>query len=137
MSRRRGSKKRVVDVPVASMGDIAFLLIIFFMVCSNFMKESAVKLDPPTAKDLETIKETQVSVAISKDEEIFLNGQVVPDAEAIEWGVAALIKDKASQEGRTVVFKCHNEIDKAFFEPVLESISKAGALINASGKDEE
>jgi biopolymer transport protein ExbD len=119
------------------MGDIAFLLIIFFMVCSNFMKEAPIKLEPPTAKDLETIKESPVSVAISIDEEIFLNGQTVPDAEAIEWGVAALIKDKATQEGRTVVFKCHNEIDKAFFEPVLESIAKAGALINASGKEEE
>lgn len=135
--KRRRRQKRDVIIPVASMGDIAFLLIIFFMVCSNFVKESAIKLEPPKAQDLETIKEVSVSVAISRDGKIFLNGQEIPDSQAVEWGVAALIKDKATVEGRTVRFKCDREIDKRVFEPVIEAIAKAGARITAIGKEVE
>lgn len=132
--RKRKTLRKEVSVPVSSMGDIAFLLIIFFMVCSNFVKESAVKLEPPRAPDLEQVKESPASVAVNRDGTIFLNGQSVPDAEAIEWGVAALIKDKASVEGRTVLFKCDREIDREVYEPVLDAIAKAGARISALGE---
>ncbi|MBI2192494.1 MAG: biopolymer transporter ExbD [Planctomycetes bacterium] len=128
-------RRNAVNVPVASMGDIAFLLIIFFMVCSNFIKESSIRLQPPRAADLRALKETPVTVSISAEGEIFLQGQRVPDAQAIEWGVAALIKDKATPEGRTVVFKCDQKMGKEVFEPVLDSIAKAGALVAAMGEE--
>ncbi len=102
-TRRRGGD---VSVPVASMGDIAFLLIIFFMVCSNFVKENSVQLEPPRAKDIENIKESPVSVAIDAESRIYLQGAEVSAAADLEGGVAALIKDKVTAEGRTVIFKC-------------------------------
>ena len=46
---RRKRKKQAISVPTASMGDIAFLLIIFFMVCSKFSQDVAIKLKPPVA----------------------------------------------------------------------------------------
>ena len=36
-------KRRSVTVPVASMGDIAFLLIIFFLVCSSILSNSEIR----------------------------------------------------------------------------------------------
>jgi biopolymer transport protein ExbD len=122
-----------IAVPVSSMGDIAFLLIIFFMVCSNFVKESSVKLEPPLSSALEKLKESPVAVAISRDEEFFLNGVRVADAKELEMGVAALIKDRATVEGRTVMFKCDTHIDKAVFEPVIDAIARAGARVSAVG----
>lgn len=132
MKRRR--PRVITALPVTSMGDIAFLLIIFFMVCSNFAKEASIKLSPPRAEDLTEVKESPVSVAIDEDGVIYLQGQKVPDAEAIEWGVAALIQNKVSVQGRTVMFRCDEKIAKDVFEPVLDAIARGGAFIAALGE---
>lgn len=130
---RRRSRRRNPDIPVASMGDIAFLLIIFFMLCSNFAKEASLKLKPPRSDDLEKVKETLVSVSIDENGKIYLQGKEMFDAEAVEWGVAALISGKAAREGKTVMFKCDQGITRAVFEPVLNAISSGGGIIAAVG----
>ena len=45
MIRYRDRKISAI-IPTASMADIAFLLIIFFMVCSNFAKVASKTLKP-------------------------------------------------------------------------------------------
>ena len=52
MAIRRRKKPSLV-LPLSSMGDIAFLLIIFFMLASNFMKTNKVELEKPASPDLE------------------------------------------------------------------------------------
>jgi len=126
-------RRRDIAVPVVSMGDIAFLLTIFFLICSNFTKEAGIKLVPPKAPSVETIKESRISVAIDGEGAIFLQGQPVPDARSIEWGVAALMQDRTGPEARLVMFKCDHQVDKAVFEPVLDAIAKAGGTIVAVG----
>lgn len=115
------------------MGDIAFLLIIFFMVCSNFIKESAIKLQPPKAADLARLEESPVSVALDETGAIFLQGRKLADAEELEWGVRALVADKAGDQGRTVMFKCDRTVSREIFEPVLDAIARGGGLIAALG----
>jgi biopolymer transport protein ExbD len=130
---KRRRKKRDVAVPVASMGDIAFLLLIFFVLCSNFSQKVSVELTPPKVRELPRMQDPQLSVAISKDGRIFLHNTEVPDAEAVEWGLAALLKDRSQPEQRIIMFKCDQKIEKEVFEPVLEAIAKAGGLIAAGG----
>jgi biopolymer transport protein ExbD len=131
--KRSKAQRRDVTIPVSSVGDIAFLLIIFFMVCSNFVKESSVKLEPPTARDLQEVDEAPVSVALNEEGQAFVNGQPVPDAEAVEWAVRALIKDTETAEGRTVMFKCDRATPREAYEPVIEALAEAGARITAVG----
>ena len=135
---RKKSRRSDIAVPIASMGDIAFLLIIFFMVASNFAKESPVKPELARAVELEVLEQTAIQVAIDKDGQIFLNRAQVPDAQAIEYGVAALIEARGPQpEGAdppVVLFKCDRNVDKSVFEPVLDAIAKSGAVVAAAGE---
>lgn len=130
---RRRITKSSPSIPTASMGDIAFLLIIFFMVCSNFAKEAHINLKPPKAADLGEIKETPVSVIISQEGALYLQGRQVPDAAAIEWGITGLLKDKPGEKERTVLFKCDATVSREIFEPVLDAIARGGGLIAAIG----
>ena len=130
---RRLRSKLPPSIPISSMGDIAFLLIIFFMISSNFIKEASVELKPPRAADLEPIKESPIAVAIDENGMFYIQGNQVPDSEAIEWGVRALVADKETQEGRTVMFRCDQSIQREIFEPVIDSIAKGGGLIAAMG----
>ena len=130
---RRLRTKLPPAIPVSSMGDIAFLLIIFFMISSNFIKEASVELKPPRASDLEPIKESPIAVSIDQNNMLYIQGNQVPDAEAIEWGVRALIADKETPEGRTVMFRCDQAVSREVFEPVLDAIAKGGGIIAAMG----
>ena len=134
--KRRKTKRKAVTVPISSMGDIALLLIIFLVLCGSF-KKNTVQLEPPKARDIAEIPETQVVVAISDEGEIFVNAQQVSTAMEVEMIVSALLKDKITKKGRTVMFKCDTNIRLKEFEPIIEAIAKGGGQIAAVGKLQE
>ena len=64
---RRESRSRLrpeVSIPIVSMADIAFLLIIFFMLTSTLIRETGVDVDVPKAEEVEPLPETDVAVEV-------------------------------------------------------------------------
>ena len=109
------------------------------MLCSNYARESGIKLEHPTARDLENVEEAAVSVAITQDGTVHVEGVKIRDNDpkAVEWAVLSRIKDKKTLKGRTVLFKCDKRVDKSVFEPILNAIAEAGARITAVGEEIE
>jgi biopolymer transport protein ExbD len=128
-------KRRTVSVPVASMGDIAFLLIIFFLVCSEESKEKSVDVVLPKSEYVDKIKaHVAARVAIDKNGAIFFDGQRVEGAKDVEWGVRAALARTVSDDQRHVQFKCHAGHAREVFEPVMQAIAEAGGIIEAVGE---
>ena len=124
-----------VIVPVASMGDIAFLLIIFFLLASEFAKDKDLPITPPTSAQVTKNKVVVAArVAIDSEGVIYLDGTRVESAKDIEWGVRALLVSTVSDEQRHVQFKCDATLSKETFEPVLKAIAEAGGMIEAVGE---
>ena len=132
-------KRRAVPVPIASMGDIAFLLIIFFLVCSEVAKDKAnLQVTLPLSDYVEKIQASVVArVAIDEDGVIYFDGSRVDNAKDVEWGVRALLTNTISDDQRHVQFKCDSDLPKETFEPVLKAIAEAGGIIEAVGEKEE
>lgn len=134
MSRTK-KKRKPVPVPVASMGDIAFLLIIFFMVCSEITKEKDVPLVLPMSEYVEKVEKSIVArVSVDESGQIWLDGKGVNSAKDIEWGVRAMLANTVSDEQRHVQFKCDATLPRDTFEPVLKAIAEAGGIIEAVGE---
>jgi biopolymer transport protein ExbD len=132
-------RRRTVPVPIASMGDIAFLLIIFFLVCSEVAKDKAnLEVVLPLSEHVEKIQASVVArVAVDKDGEIYFDGVRVDNAKDVEWGVRALITNTVSDDQRHVQFKCDSALPKEVFEPVLKAIAEAGGIIEAVGEKQD
>jgi len=128
------ARRAAPTVPLASMGDIAFLLTIFFILTSNFAKDDTRNIKPPSASELEQMEKQNVSVSIDADGQMFFNGRPVAAAATIEAGVAGFLAGKKEPKDRMVVFRCDKGVDKQVFEPVLAAISKAGGVIAAVGE---
>ena len=132
--RQKRRKRPTILVPVASIGDIAFLLIIFFMLTSNFIKEASVKVTPPTSVDLQQLQMTAVSVAIDENAQLLLNGDPVPDTDALE----SLISEKLAPldaDKRVVIFRCHKDIRAVdTYQAVLGVLAESGAKIALVGE---
>jgi len=128
-------KRRKVSVPIASMGDIAFLLIIFFLVCSEASKEKQnLKVVLPVSEHVEKLeKGVAARVAVNGEGQIYLDGQEVETAKDVEWGVRALLANAVTDEQRHVQFKCDAEMPKEIFQPVLQAIAEAGGIVQAVG----
>lgn len=132
MAIRRRKKPNLV-LPLSSMGDIAFLLIIFFMLASNFMKTNKVELDRPGSPDLEQQEPPKSTVLMDKDGKIWYEGAQVQTHE-----VTDALKTLAENNHDYAV---HVSIDKALtrkdFMPLIEAVSESGAKLILTGEKED
>ena len=133
MKRSRKKKRKAIPVPIASMGDIAFLLIIFFLVCSEVSKDrSYLEVTLPLSEYVEKTKAQVVArVAVDKDGAIYFDGDMIDDPKDVEWGVRALLTNTVSDDQRHVQFKCDSALPKEIFEPVIKAIAAGGGIIEA------
>ncbi|MDP6504456.1 MAG: biopolymer transporter ExbD [Planctomycetota bacterium] len=118
-------RKAEPDIPVVSMSDIAFLLIIFFLVTTNFVKESHIKLKLPKAETGEDEDKIQINVSMDQDGELWLNGK--PTA-SLKVDLGKLLGDKKGDK-RKVFFKCHKGILNDVYMAAIEEINEAGGLL--------
>ncbi|GCD78027.1 biopolymer transporter ExbD [Thermaurantimonas aggregans] len=88
----RGRNKVSAEFSMASMTDIVFLLLIFFMLTSTLVTTSALDLILPKSK-AETVKKQDISVAIKKDLKITVNDRPVTE-DALESELVSLIAGK-------------------------------------------
>lgn len=129
-------KRKPIPVPIASMGDIAFLLIIFFMVASEAARNNPnIALTPPLSEFVET-NEAQLAARVSIDEagEIYFDGVRVDGPKDIEWGVRAVLNDATTDDQRRVLFSCDAAQPKETYDPVIKAIVEAGGILEAVGE---
>ncbi len=79
---------------MASMTDIVFLLLIFFMLTSTLVTTSALDLILPKSK-AETVKKQDITVTIKKDLKVLVNDKPVSE-ESLESELLNLTRGKES-----------------------------------------
>ena len=112
------------DVPSTAMGDIAFNLLIFFVILARAQDDSHVKWQPASARELQGITNTKVTVVIDHENKLHFNGQEIGQAQLAQ-RIEAELGDAPAGE-RTVLLKVHKHATALYYEPVIESISEAG-----------
>jgi biopolymer transport protein ExbD len=125
-------KAQAPYVPTASFGDIAFLLIIFFMVASVFMKEAHIEAKDARSPDVDKIEAPNISVVLDTKGELWLQGEKCT-FDALEPSVAALLGDRAD---RTVAVRIDKDQLQKDYGRVLLGLSGAGADIVMLGQKE-
>lgn len=112
------------DVPSVAMGDIAFNLLIFFVILAKAQDDTHVQWDPAKADKLKEYRNAPASVIIDKENKLYLNGQEIGQAQ-LSPKLTDLLGDAPAGE-RIVLLKVHREATAMYYEPVIESISEAG-----------
>ncbi len=126
-------RKYKLMVPIASMGDIAFLLIIFFVLTSQFMQEQNIEAKPPENPTIEEMEPIPISLIVDEDGQIYLNGNPIP-VQMVEPGVSVLVQDA---EDKRVMVKIHKDLPHKLYGEVMKGLSEAGARIVLVGRKTE
>ena len=116
-------------VSVVAMGDIAFLLIIFFILVGNFMKDN-MKVTVPASMDVETYETAQITVVMDESREVWLQG-ISLDIKQLADSVILAVGD---HRDRPVHVKIHKTIERKDFLPIFEALNEAGVKIMLAGE---
>ncbi|MDX2300119.1 MAG: biopolymer transporter ExbD, partial [Xanthomonadaceae bacterium] len=77
MLRRREQKSIETAIDLTPMIDMTFILLIFFMVSTTFVKDMKIDIDRPGAASQVVASTKAVRVYINKAGEVFLEGEPV------------------------------------------------------------
>ncbi|MEM8935378.1 MAG: biopolymer transporter ExbD [Pseudomonadota bacterium] len=110
------------DVNVTPLLDIVFIMLIFFIVTSTFVKEPGIEVDRPEAVTAEEQKFAKIIVAISNDDEIWINKEEV-ELGAVRVTVEALRRENPKA---TAVIQADTESTSRFLVEVSNQIRDAG-----------
>ena len=114
------------SLPSMAMGDIAFLLLIFFVILARAQNDdSHIRWTPSQIEDLQPGELALARVAIDQDNRLFLNGKEINIA-SLQSSIEGIYRDKPAEE-RIVLFKVHHDVHATHFEPAIEAIGSAGA----------
>ena len=117
--------RKATYIPTASMGDIAFLLLIFFMVTTIFREESGLPVELPRAEAGEEVNRELVS-------NIYINrvGQISIDDRLIQVKhIADVIRPKISGNPQLIVaFKTDAFTDYGVVSDVMEQLKEVNAV---------
>ncbi len=127
MKIMRPRHKPIVETQMISLADIAFLIIFFFMLTSSFMRDNMGVSLPVLAKSDKT--DSGVTVIIDKDAKIYLNGQLVGSADALERELKGMLADKTNPRDTEVRLRCDRTLKYKDYRAIYESISHAGGII--------
>ena len=95
----RQPRSREVDVNLTPLIDVVFLLLIFFMVSTTFVKESKIDLTLPEAsEELREHTVTRIEVAIDREGNVFVNEQGLVNSR-VETIRQALAEARGSAQG--------------------------------------
>ncbi len=132
--RRRPRRRPRILIPLASMGDIAFLLIIFFILASEVARDAPVQAEIPQSPYVEQLDPYPLTVAIDREGQLFVDGQRVDNAQQVQDMIRARLPVTEDRRQRTVLFKCDANVDRVVYEPVLRAMAEAGARLALEGR---
>ncbi|ABD79619.1 ExbD/TolR family protein [Saccharophagus degradans] len=121
-SRNTKSEEEVGAIDLTPMLDVVFIMLIFFIVTASFIKEPGIEVNRPDATTVEPKANANILVAISSDNEIWINKSVV-DPRQVETQLQVLLSENPKS---ALVIQADNEANVKTMAEVTEAARKVG-----------
>lgn len=119
--------KAASEIPSSSLADMAFLLLIFFMVSTTFRKEQDREVTFPEAeatKKLDAPRKDVLHVFVERDGRVFINDQQVP-MESVNGIVQPLYEENREL---IIVLRADSEARYSSIDAVQKELQEANAV---------
>ena len=110
------------DINLAPMLDIVFIMLIFFVVTTSFVKEAGIEVDRPTAQTAERRERGNILIAIAPNGEIWIGKRPV-DIRALR---AVIERLSAESPGAGVVIQGDRAAQIGLLVAVMDQVRKGG-----------
>lgn len=122
--RRRRNNDDEAQINITPMLDIVFIMLIFFIVTTSFVKEFSVDVNRPTNTPTKEQKKSEViAVRIDETDQIYVQDRLV-DVRAVRANIESGL---ASKPDATVVVVAHRASEAGLLVRVIDQARVAGA----------
>ena len=125
--RQRYNGSQEPEINLTPMLDIVFIMLIFFIVTTSFVKESGIDVNRPTAETAERKERGNIIVSIRANGEVWIDKRAV-DIRAVRANVARL---HAENPLGSVIIAADRDTKTHYLVEVMDQIRMAG-ITNAS-----
>jgi len=118
-------RRRTSHIPnLTPLIDIVFLLLVFFMLTSHFVRDEVINIDLPEAQSGEALDEPeQIEIVITEAGEYRINQQIV----SLETLENLLVEELGKQEEKVVRIRSDEHVDLGIAIGAFDAARKAGA----------
>ena len=121
-ARRHLPAEAETELDMTPMLDIVFIMLIFFIVTTSFVKESGVTVSTPQAESASQQENANIFIAITADGEVWIDRRPV-DSRSVRAIVARLHAD--NPEG-SVIIQADEEASTRMLVDVMDQVRLAG-----------
>ncbi len=122
--RRRHREADEAEINITPMLDIVFIMLIFFIVTTSFIKESGLEVSRPSNAPPKQVEQKKgpIVVKIDASGNISIKGRVI-ERKAVE---ANLEREKAIKPNSTLIIAAHPDADTQALVTILDAASAVG-----------
>jgi biopolymer transport protein ExbD len=121
--RLRRKEQTVNNIDVSPLIDMVFILLIFFMVTTTFVKDMKLDLDRPTAASASLLDEKVIRVYIDNNREVFIDNQPIK-----VWAIQSKLRDLLrSSTSKAVLVVSDTDIPVESLIDVIDECKLSGA----------
>ncbi len=115
--------RRGVEINMAPLIDMIFILLIFFLVTTSFVKETGITINRPVAATARVEKNTTILIGVTSDNRIFMDNREI-DIREIEANVERAL---AEHPDSSVIIVADKKSETGFVISIMDACKLAGA----------
>jgi len=119
---RRSDAREDAQIDMTSMLDIVFIMLIFFIVTSSFVRESGVEVNRPQASNVVSQAGAGIFIAITSNNDIYIDKRMV-DVERVQATLEHLL---LSQPDASLVIQADEHAFNGTVVKVMDAANGAG-----------
>ena len=109
------------DIDLAPLLDVVFILLIFFIVTTVFVKETGVEVDKPTAVSTQELQKNILMIAITANREVIYAGTSIGVK-----GVRSTMAQEIRRENKPLVIQADKKVPTELLVEVIDQAKMAG-----------
>ncbi|KUM55113.1 ExbD/TolR family protein [Rheinheimera sp. EpRS3] len=121
MARKRIREAETAEIDITPMMDIVFIMLIFFIVTTSFVKEAGIDVNKPEAAQAQKKPSATIFIAIRANGEIWMDKRVV-DVERVSANIERL---RAESPTDTIIVQADEEAKHGIVMEVMDQIKAA------------
>lgn len=122
MARNRNREEEDASIDMTPMLDIVFIMLIFFIVTTSFVKEAGIQVNKPEASQATKEPSANIFIAIRDTGEVWMDKRQV-DVERVAANIERML---AEQPTDIVVIQADKEAEHGRVVEVMDQVKEAG-----------
>jgi len=116
------------EIPTGSFSDIAFLLIIYFLVATTLMKVKSITTDLPSGEKAQQEQSSKTPIVNLRGDEVFFNDKPVAFDE-LKARLQALKLAEAQDSGKVIMLESTRDTPYQSYFQAMATISEMGGVV--------